>query len=30
MFAGNEDKYKSLDEIEFRQNSTADFGVSCP
>ena len=27
---GNEDNYKSLDEFEFRQNSTTDFGVSCP
>ena len=22
--------YKNLDEFEFRRNSTADFGVSCP
>ena len=30
ILAGNEDNYKSLDEFEFRQNSTTDFGVSCP
>ena len=30
ILAGNEDKYKSLDEFEFGQNSAADFGVSCP
>ena len=30
ILAGNKDNYKSLDEFEFRQNSVADFGVSCP
>ena len=30
IFAGNKDNYKSLDEFEFGQNSTADSGVSCP
>ena len=26
FYAGNEDNYKSLDELEFGQNSVADFG----
>ena len=30
ILAGNKDNYKSLDEFEFGQNSTADSGVSCP
>ena len=30
ILAGYEDNYKSLDGFKFRQNSTADFGVSCP
>ena len=30
ILAGYEDNYKSLDGINFRQNSTVDFGVSCP
>ena len=29
-FAGYEDNYKCLDGFKFRQNSTADFRVSCP
>ena len=29
ILAGNEDNYKSLDELEFRQNSATDVGVSC-
>ena len=28
--AGNKTNHKSLDEIEFRQDSITDFGVSCP
>ena len=30
ILAGYEDNYKSLDGFKFRQNSIADFGVSCP
>ena len=30
ILEGYKANYKSLDEFEFRQNSTADFGVSCP
>ena len=30
ILAGNEDKYKSLDRFEIRQDLTRDCGVSCP
>ena len=30
ILAGNEDMHESLDEFEFRQDPTTDYGVSCP
>ena len=30
ILAGNEDMHKSLDDFEFRPDSTTDYGVSCP
>ena len=30
ILAGNEDMHESLDEFEFRQDPTTDYGVRCP
>ena len=30
ILAVNEDMHESLDEFEFRQDPTTDYGVSCP
>ena len=30
ILAGIEDMHESLDEFEFQQDSTSDYGVSCP
>ena len=30
ILAGNEDMHESLDEFEFQQDPTTDYGVRCP